>query len=133
MFSHEVGDIMMHKYKTPYKHQFRLAKVVAFIIGIFALAISFYYSDLMELFKLFFDCFIPIVTVPFILAILGFRSDSRNVLLGMTMGMVAIFFWNKWVEPTTQVNGAFPCMLANGLVMVTAHYLWPRSKERLMR
>ncbi|ROT47293.1 sodium:solute symporter family protein [Candidatus Cardinium hertigii] len=128
MISQEITDIV-YKKKNPDRHQFLLAKITTPILGIFSLMLSFYCNDLMELIKLGFDCFIPIVTGPFILTILGFRSSSYSVLTGMATGILAIIIWNKWVEPVTDVNGAFPCMLINSLVMITTHYLWPQKKR----
>ncbi|MDD9140209.1 MAG: hypothetical protein NQ127_04840, partial [Candidatus Cardinium sp.] len=69
---------------------------------------------------------VPIITAPFLLAVYGFRGTSRTALIGMATGIVAILAWNRWIKPITGINGAFPCMLANGLAMLAAHYLLPQ-------
>lgn len=80
-------------------------------------------SDLFALLKFRFDCFIPIVTAPFILAVLGFRGGSSTALMGMAAGIVTILAWNRWIEPTTAMNGSFIAMVVNGLVMRVVHYV----------
>ncbi|WP_243553070.1 hypothetical protein [Candidatus Cardinium sp. cBcalN2] len=78
------------------------------------------------------DFSIPVVTAPFILSVFGFRGTSRTALIGMATGTLAILVWSKWVEPIDSeigIDGAFPCMLANGLAMMAAHYLLKQPKD----
>ncbi|WP_419241702.1 sodium:solute symporter family transporter [Cardinium endosymbiont of Nabis limbatus] len=131
MFSHDIIEGMMGQKEIPYRYHIRLAKLTALLMGMVALLLSVYCNDLMELCKLYFDCFIPIATAPFILAVLGFRGTSRTALVGMVTGILAIWSWNKWVEPITDINGAFPSMVANCLAMVAARYLLPQPKEQI--
>jgi hypothetical protein len=44
----------------------------------------------------------------------------------MATGIVTIIAWNQWIEPKTEIDGAFVAMLANGLAMLAAHYLLPQ-------
>lgn len=129
MFSNDIVCSIMNKKSVPYHRQLRWARLTALCIGIITILLSLYCSDLFVLLQLRFDCFIPIVTAPFILAVLGFRGSSRSALIGMATGMLTILAWNKWIEPVTAMNGAFMAMLANGLVMVVVHYLLPKGKK----
>ena len=130
MFSNDVMQSFMPKKSILFSKQLRFAKCTAFLIGIAAIVLSFCCNNLSELYMLARACFIPIVTVPFILAVLGFRAKSHTVLIGMVVGLLAIFSWNKLVEPTTHINGSLPSMIANGLAMMAAHYLLPKSKNK---
>ena len=91
--------------------------------------LAFYHNDLLDLLKLSFTFSVPIVTAPFTLAIFGFRGTSRTALVGMATGALAIWAWNQWVKPETGMDGAFFCMIANGLAMMTAHYLLPQPVD----
>ncbi|AXI23919.1 Sodium:solute symporter family protein [Cardinium endosymbiont of Sogatella furcifera] len=123
MFSNDIASSMMAKKSFPYPIQLRLAKVIALFIGIITVLFSLYCSDLFALLKFRFDCFIPIVIAPFILAVLGFRGGSSTALMGMAAGTVTILAWNRWVEPATAMNGSFIAMVVNGLVMRVVHYV----------
>ena len=70
-----------------------------------------------------FSFSLPVITLPALLAVFGFRGTSRTALIGMGTGALAILTWNKWVKSTTDIDGSFVCMLANGLAMMVAHYL----------
>ncbi|WP_419241083.1 sodium:solute symporter family protein [Cardinium endosymbiont of Nabis limbatus] len=129
MFSNDIVNSVMETKSVPYDRQLRLAKATAFLIGIITTVLIFYCSDLFFLLKLRFDCFIPIATAPFILAVLGFRRGSHTALIGMATGVLTILAWNKWIEPATDMNGAFIAMIANGIAMMVAHYLGPKRKK----
>ncbi|MDD9139508.1 MAG: sodium:solute symporter family protein, partial [Candidatus Cardinium sp.] len=110
-------------------HPLRLARYTSIVIGFFSMLLAFQCNNLLELLYLIFDFFVPVITAPFILATFGFRSTTRTALIGMAVGILSILTWNKWIqpmEPTIGINGAFPCMLANGLAMLLAHYLLPQ-------
>ncbi|WP_243575130.1 sodium:solute symporter family transporter [Candidatus Cardinium sp. cByotN1] len=129
MFSNDIVSSMMTKKPVSYNRQLRLAKVTALFVGVITIIVSFSCSDLFSLFKFRFDCFIPIVTAPFILAILGFRGSSPTALIGMATGLLTILSWNKWIEPATTINGSCMAMIANGMAMMAAHYLLPKQKK----
>ncbi|MGI2262380.1 sodium:solute symporter family transporter [Candidatus Cardinium hertigii] len=101
----------------------KIAKTTTLIIGLLSMMVAFKYKDLLKLVYWSLDCKVPILTAPFILAILGFRTGSFTALIGMATGLLTIVAWNIWIEPIIEIDGAFPCMLANGLAMLAAHYL----------
>nr|WP_223262030.1 hypothetical protein [Cardinium endosymbiont of Dermatophagoides farinae] len=131
MFSNDIVSSIMDKKSISYDRQLRLAKATALFIGIITIILSFYCSDLFCLVQLRFDCFIPIVTAPFILAVLGFRGGTRPALVGMATGVLTILAWNKWIEPATAMNGAFIAMVANGLAMMVTHYVTPKKNKEI--
>jgi len=66
----------------------------------------------------------PIVTVPLLLAIFGFRSTTRSVLLGMGAGFVTVLLWrNVPFIANTGINSVIPGMLANLVFFMGSHYL----------
>ncbi|MDD9139879.1 MAG: sodium:solute symporter family protein, partial [Candidatus Cardinium sp.] len=126
MVSHDIiGSIKSIKI-TADKYKLKLARLTTLVVGSCAMLLVFWKRDLLSLFMFALDFSVPIVTAPFLLAIYGFRGSSRTALIGMATGIVAILAWNRWIEPITGINGAFPSMLANGLAMLAAHYLLPQ-------
>ena len=129
MISHDMLQSVRSPKKAPYAHQLRLATWTSVIIGLLAMILTFYCDDLLNLLKLSLDFSLPIATAPFILAVLGFRGTPRTALIGIGTGIVSILAWNRWIEPTTEINGSFICMLANGLAMMAAHYLLKQPED----
>ncbi|WP_041546142.1 sodium:solute symporter family transporter [Cardinium endosymbiont of Encarsia pergandiella] len=123
MVSH---DILKNLHKTKESidaYKLRIARWATLVIGLLAMLIAFRCKDLVQLLYWTLDCALPIITAPFILAIFGFRGTSRTALIGMATGFFTILAWNKWVAPSTGMDGSFLAMVANGLAMLAAHYL----------
>ncbi len=128
MVGHDILEAVKGIKDTPYPNQIRLARITVLVVGIFGMALAFYYTDLLNLFVLALDVSVPIITAPFILAIYGFRSGSRTALIGIFTGLLTILSWNKWIEPLTGMDGSFIAMLANGLAMIAAHYCFKQPE-----
>ncbi|MHA7877455.1 MAG: sodium:solute symporter family protein [Bacteroidota bacterium] len=88
--------------------------------GILALVLSLYASGLLEILLFSNSFYMPIVTVPLLLAILGFRSSTRAVLLGMGAGFTTVVLWSICF---TNADSIFPGMLANLIGLMGSHYL----------
>ena len=65
----------------------------------------------------------PVVTVPLVMAIFGFRSSARAAFIGMILGFTAALVWKLFLEDHTDINSITPGMLANLLGLMGSHYL----------
>ncbi|WP_260214904.1 sodium:solute symporter family protein, partial [Candidatus Cardinium hertigii] len=126
MVSHDILESIRGIKVLSKVYQFMLARLTSLVIGLLAMVLAFYRNDLLDLLKLTFAFTVPIITAPFVLAVFGFRGNGRTALIGMATGIVTIIAWNQWIEPITDIDGAFVCMLANGLAMLVAHYVLPQ-------
>ena len=111
---------------------YRIAHMAILFLAIVAIPLaltnSYFIAD--QFSRFYGRLYAPIVVAPFILAVLGFRSGQRTVLIGMVAGALSVFAWRKWIYPLLGTNdGLFPCMLVNGLVMLGIHYLWPHRNH----
>jgi len=66
--------------------------------------------------------YMPVVTVPFLLAIFGFRSSSKAVLIGMAAGAITVFMWEQFWQ-IADIPGIIPGMAANLIFLFASHYL----------
>ncbi len=121
--SHDMLESIRSVQPSPYPYQLRFARIASICIGLLAMALTFYYDNLLDLLKLNLGLYLPITVAPFILSIFGFRGTTRTALIGMATGLFTILAWNKWVEPSTAINGSFVAMVANGLTIMAARYL----------
>lgn len=105
-----------------YLYQIRLARIASVFIGLLAIALTFYYGNLLDPLKLNLALYVTITVVPFILAIFGFQGTSCTTLISMATGILTILNWNKWTELSTAIDGSFLAMLDSyGLEMIAAH------------
>jgi Na+/proline symporter len=91
-------------------------------IGAASLVLALYNIDLLKLFLLAGSLWTPIVTVPLLLAIFGFRSTAIPVLVGMGAGLLIVMFWDRLLGHTGIVD-IIPGMLANLIFLMGSHYL----------
>ena len=114
------------------KKQLVVVRVTALLIGILALLLSLFLNNLLELILSTYSFYMPIVSVPLILAIFGFRSTSRPVLIGMTAGFVTVIYFKFFSE----IDSIIPGMLANLIFFIGSHYIlseqggWIGIKDR---
>ncbi|MGI2299594.1 sodium:solute symporter family transporter [Candidatus Cardinium hertigii] len=122
IFSNDIMQSIQSQTTISDVYKLKIARGTTLVIGLFAMLIAFKYTNLLRLLYLAKNCSVPIIAAPFILAVFGFRGTSRTALIGMGTGALAILAWNKWIEPSINMDGSFIAMLANGLAMMMAHY-----------
>ena len=54
----------------------------------------------------------PIVSVPLLFAICGFRSSQKSVLTGMGAGFITVVCWNVWMTELN-IDSVIPGVVAN--------------------
>ncbi len=122
MICHDVVGVVNEEKEETSSSKLWLTRLISIMVGLLAMGITFHFHNLLKLLKLVFNFSIPVMTAPFILAIFGFRGTSKTALIGMATGAYTMVVWNKLVEPKTDIDGSFVCMLANGAAMMIAHY-----------
>lgn len=117
----------------------------AFLVGTLALLLTLYEDDLLALLLLSGSFYLPIVSMPLLLAIFGFRSSSRAVLISMSAGFSSVILWRTFLAHTG-VDSVIPSTFISLFAFLTSHYLlgepggWqqvdpesPEGIERAMR
>ncbi len=98
----------------------RAAKNATLFLGCLSIFLALSFQGLLDII-LFAACFYsPIVVMPMLLAIFGFQTSRRVVLMAMGVGAVAT---TACLLCFKSVNSFFPGMLANLAVLLGAHYL----------
>jgi Na+/proline symporter len=104
------------------QHPVRAARSFAVVGGALALMLAINTEDLLELALLPGSFYMPIVTVPLIMAICGFRSSNRAALVGIIFGFTVALIW-KIFPGYTEIHSIALGMLANLIGLMGSHYL----------
>ena len=96
------------------------ARVLAVSIGVFALLLALRIDNLLQLLLAAGSFYMPIYTVPFLMAIFGFRSSTRAVLIGMAFGVCTVVIWRMLAFG---MDAIAPGMLANLAGLLGSHSL----------
>ena len=140
-FVNATSVLIVHDFCVPLKiklirDELFSARIASIFLGVFSIILSLYSTSLIELLTLAYSFYMPIVTTPFIMAVLGFRSSEKSVLIGMMAGFVVVVLWDC-VLRIKIVNSVPPAMLANLVFLMSSHYLlrqqggWVGAKDMM--
>ncbi len=116
-----INDIikpLKYRYKPSITH----VRIFAVCIGIFSLVLALKTQNLLKLLLLSASFYMPVVTVSFLLAIFGFRSTPKSVLIGMVSGISTVIIWNIFFA-YTGINSVIPGFFSNLLFFLSSHYI----------
>lgn len=119
IFAHDLCKPLGIKFKD----ELFLSRMFSIIVGVGSLSLVLFYENVFKLFVLQSSFYMPIVTVPLTLAIFGFRSSSKVVMLGMVGGALCVILWRIYIQPSTDIDGIVPGMAANLITILLSHYL----------
>lgn len=105
------------------KDDLLLARLITLIIGISSIFLVLFSTDIFDLLLLAGNFYTPIVTVPLMLAIFGFRTTPRVVLAAMFSGFIAVIVWRIHIQSLTNIDSIIPGTIANLFVLISFHYL----------
>ena len=117
--------------KLTVQKELLLVRIAAALIGSFALALSLFLNNILDLMVATFSFYLPIVSIALILAIFGFRSSSRAVLIGMAAGFITVICFKLF----SNIDSVIPGILANIVFFIGSHILgeqggWVGIKDR---
>ncbi len=103
------------------KSELLASRLVTIILGVIAIALSFIEGGFLKIALIGQSFYMPIVTVPMFFSILGFRSNSRSVLIGMLGGFITVMIWHIY---DIEINSIIPGMFANAICLFASHYIF---------
>ncbi len=106
--------------KVKLKHKVLTARLFCCLSGIVALLLALYSPGMLELLMVSSSLYMPVVTVPLLMSIVGFRTTTRAALIGMAAGLLTVVVWSIFGKNSDSI---VPGMLANLIGLVGTHYL----------
>lgn len=105
------------------KNELLISRLFSIFVGLTSVIMVLSTSSLFKLFSLQSNFYMPIVTIPLLLAILGFRSTAKAVGIGMIFGALGAIFWKIYLTPLTAIDSVVPAMLLNFIAFISSHYI----------
>ncbi len=131
IFAHDICTPLISKFKN----ELTISRFFTIFMGIASVFLALVSKDLLELNLLAISFYMPVITVPLVMAIFGFRSTQRVFLIGIFIAIIMVVFWKSYVQPITGINSLIPGMLANLIAFLSSHYLlkepggWIKNEE----
>lgn len=83
------------------------------LVGLVSVYLALYGEDILNLILIANNFYVPIVSVPLLLSILGTRIDSKGVLLSMLAGGITVILWRIYLLDETKIDSLLPASFAN--------------------
>ncbi|MCP5369226.1 MAG: hypothetical protein H6909_00830 [Rickettsiaceae bacterium] len=120
-----VHDLRQSLGKPLLANELKTTRICSAIIGIISILFAIRSGSFLDLFIWASMFYMPVVTVPFIMTIFGFRSSSKSVISGMIAGFSVAMLWEILLKEQMQnIGGLIPGMLANLSVLFFTHYIF---------
>jgi Na+/pantothenate symporter len=129
LFTHDFCQSL----KIKIKNKLSLARITSLAIGVFSILLALKDVGLLKLLITMAGFYMPIVTVPFIMALCGYRTPFENAVLGgMGAGLTTVLLWNYF--DITVIDAIAPAMLANFCVTVVMHWIyWNKQQAKIIQ
>ncbi|MDC0865092.1 ATP-binding protein [Rickettsiaceae bacterium] len=101
------------------KSELFIARTFVFVIGFGSIILALSMDDLLKIILTTRSYYVPVVTVPMLLTIFGFRTTRKSIMIGMGAGFVSTVAW-KFI--TVPIDGIVICMLINLVFLLGSHY-----------
>lgn len=120
-----VNDVLTFLIPTSY-NRVTIVRLATVVIGCLSTALALCTEDLFKMILFSCSLYLPVVTVPFLLSVSGFRSSARSILIGMCLGMLTVILWSIWGENS---DSMVPGMIANLVGIMGSHYLFNAQRR----
>ncbi|PCJ27581.1 MAG: hypothetical protein COA94_03815 [Rickettsiales bacterium] len=97
-----------------------ISKLFSIALGIGGIVLAVSTKDLLDVVLTANSFYMPVVTVPVMLTILGFRSSTKSVLIGMGAGFGTVVIWRLL---SIQADCIAFSMLVNLIFLIGSHYV----------
>ena len=95
-------------------------RIFCTVIGIVSIIMALKFDNIFSLFVLGYGPYMTIVTVPFMLSVLGFKASNYSIICGMFCGIATSISWKYFSE--IEVDDTILGMLFNLLAILISHY-----------
>jgi hypothetical protein len=135
MFAHDLCKPLGFKWSN---NELLVSRVFSVVSGVFAIYFALKVDSILNLVKLAWGFYAPVVAIPLIFAIFGFRSSGKSVLIGMIAAIITIFVWKLKIEQHTDIDSFVPGVAASIIFLFGSHYFlkqpggWVGIKDKNM-
>ncbi|WP_158706868.1 sodium:solute symporter family protein [Candidatus Phycorickettsia trachydisci] len=118
IFAHDLCRPLGFKWA---RNELLVARVTAVVAGLIGIFLALQFDRVLSLVLSFTTLYIPIVSLPFILVVLGFRSSGNSVLAG-TFGSLLVIVICRMFLGKTPIQTFLPSLIANLICLFAYHY-----------
>ena len=97
-----------------------ISRTFSCLLGVFSITLALTAKDLLDIILFANAFYVPIVTVPLMVTIIGFRSSTKSILIAMAAGFITVIAWKIIGIKADCI--AFS-MIINLIFLISSHYI----------
>ena len=97
-----------------------LTRVATFSLGIATIVFPLYWKNIMDIWLFAFNFWSPVVLIPLIVGILGYRSSIRSFLIAGGTGVAMAYLYKPLLGSVLPIPAVLPALIANALAFYIA-------------
>jgi Na+/proline symporter/signal transduction histidine kinase len=117
-----VHDVCKPLKITAIKKELNVTRLASVFITIFAFCLTLTEDNLRKLMVATSSFYFPIVSMPFMFSVFGFRTSTKSVLIAMAAGFSCIVIW-KLILKNSDIESAVLAVAINCIFLLGSHYL----------
>jgi SSS family solute:Na+ symporter len=90
-----------------------IAKVATLVVGVLSVVFAMTIESVIDILIYAYTYWAPVILVPLIATVLGFRKGPRTFCVAAAAGLVAALVWNEWLDQPGGIEGLVIGVLAN--------------------
>jgi Na+/proline symporter len=107
------------------KAQLLLLRLMTIISGVLAIFMALKFNNLLDLTLFAQSFYAPFVTIPLLMGILGFRTESLAYIVSAILSFFVIIFWHIYgLEVVLGYKSLVPSMATSALMLLLIHYIF---------
>lgn len=106
----------------------RMSRWAAWIIGIAAIVFASCSTSIFEVKVIGKSLWLSVILVPLYFLLFNLKISVKGLLFSAFIGLGTIFLWNAHIKPITKVDGLFPGLLANFILVLLFYFLGGSKK-----
>jgi SSS family solute:Na+ symporter len=122
-----VNDIIvpLSKRVISEERKLKIARLSTILVGTFSIIAAVSWKSILDILIISCSFWTPIVVVPFLFALLGFRVEKKSFLISAIGGSLVLIIW-KILKVQTYVyfSAAIPGMIGNAIFFFASHYYY---------
>ncbi|TSJ81268.1 MAG: sodium:solute symporter family protein [Candidatus Cardinium sp.] len=127
LFANDLWPFIANVIKLNSKPSLKVIRIISGLIGIAAIFIVLHTDSVIQLMAKAFHFYVPVVTVPFMMACFGFRPRSYAVLCSISISIVLTTYRIFIQKQVIGDRDIFMALIYSALVLFIAHYLLPKQ------
>jgi Na+/proline symporter/signal transduction histidine kinase len=124
IFAHDICKPTGFKWA---QNELVVSKAFTVVAGVSGIYFSMKFQTLLQIAVSAWSFYIPVVSIPFICSVFGFRTSEKSVLIGMAAGVSAVILFQHTLNWNTQVAFVI-AVSANLCALFASHYLLKQGK-----